>query len=47
MFPPLKDKIRIFEENCKKKELNKGNKSMFVGKQELDKVFQSLRKTQL
>jgi hypothetical protein len=32
IFPPMKDKIKIFQENCKKKEMNKGNSSMFVDK---------------
>ena len=36
----MKDKIKIFEEEAKKKDHNKPNSSMFVKRSELDKIVE-------
>lgn len=40
IFPSMKDKIRVFEEECKKRNMSKTNKSMIVKPSELDKVIE-------
>ncbi len=40
IFPSLKDKIKIFEDESKKKEANKVNQTMFVKRTELDKIVE-------
>uniref|UniRef100_A0A7S3JFG3 Uncharacterized protein n=1 Tax=Euplotes harpa TaxID=151035 RepID=A0A7S3JFG3_9SPIT len=41
IFPSMKDKIRVFEEECKKRNASKGkNRSMMVKPSELDKIIE-------
>ena len=40
LFPSLKDKIKIFEEEAKKAESQKTNNSMYVKRSELDRIVE-------
>lgn len=40
IFPSRKDKIRVFEEESKKRNMSKGNRSMVVKPSELDRVIE-------
>jgi protein phosphatase 1 regulatory subunit 36 len=40
LFPSMKDKIRVFEEESKKRNESKGNRSMMVKPAELDKIIE-------
>lgn len=40
LFPSMKDKIRVFEEENKKRNETKGNQSMIVKPSELDRIIE-------
>ena len=41
IFPSLKDKIKMFEEESKKKEQTRGNTSVYVKRRELEKMVET------
>jgi hypothetical protein len=44
IFPSLKDKIKMFQDESKKKGQNRVNSSMFVKRQELENIVEQEKK---